>query len=76
MPAAGGGIGGRGGGAGDAGIEFRGGIAAGRAGGGCGPGAGLAAAGFAVSSSAMMRRMEARISSIEGSCAFAVWLIA
>ena len=32
--------------------------------------------GLAVSSSAMMRRMEARISSIEGSCAFADWLIA
>ena len=31
---------------------------------------------LAVSSSAMMRRMEARISSIEGSCAFAGWLIA
>jgi hypothetical protein len=29
-----------------------------------------------VSSSAMIRRMEARISSIEGSCAFAGWLIA
>jgi hypothetical protein len=29
-----------------------------------------------VSSSAMIRRMEARISSIDGSCAFAGWLIA
>jgi hypothetical protein len=28
------------------------------------------------SSSAMIRRMEAKISSIEGSCAFAGWLIA
>jgi hypothetical protein len=27
------------------------------------------------SSSAMIRRMEARISSIEGSCAFAAWVI-
>jgi hypothetical protein len=31
-------------------------------------------AGF-VSSSAMIRRMEARISSIDGSCAFAGWFI-
>jgi X-X-X-Leu-X-X-Gly heptad repeat protein len=37
-------------------------------------GTGAAAAGFA-SSSEMMRLMDARISSIEGSCAFAGWLI-
>src|SRR5438477_9597367 len=47
-------------------------MAAGRGGGA----AGFAAAGLAVSSSAMIRRMEARISSIDGSCAFAGWLIA
>jgi hypothetical protein len=34
-----------------------------------------ALAGLLTSSSAMIRRMEARISSIEGSCAFAAWLI-
>ena len=55
---------------------LRGGMAAGRGAGAAGGGAGLAAAGLAVSSSAMMRRMEARISSIDGSCAFAGWLIA
>src|SRR5664279_4565504 len=38
--------------------------------------AAAATAGLAVSSSAMMRRMEARISSIDGSGAFAGWLIA
>jgi hypothetical protein len=42
----------------------------GAAAGGGGGGAGL------VSSSAMIRRMEARISFIDGSCAFAAWLIA
>ena len=42
-----------------------------------GGGIGSAAlAGLLASSSAMIRRMEARISSIEGSCAFAGWLIA
>ena len=39
-----------------------------------GAGAGLGGA-LLGSSSAMMRRMEARISSIEGSCAFAGWLM-
>jgi hypothetical protein len=34
-----------------------------------------ALAGLLTSSSAMIRRMEARISSIEGSCAFAAWVI-
>ena len=58
------------------GTGLRGGMAAGRGAGAAGYGAGLAAAGLAVSSSAMMRRMEARISSIDGSCAFAGWLIA
>jgi hypothetical protein len=58
---------------GDGGTGLRGGIAAGRGGTGCATdaGAGFAAAGLVVSSSAIMRRMEARISSIEGSCAFA-----
>jgi hypothetical protein len=56
--------------AGDGGV--RGGMAAGR---------GAAAAtgggwGFGPSSSAIILRMEARISSIDGSCAFAGWLIA
>jgi hypothetical protein len=41
-------------------------------GGGSGLGSGLAAG---LSSSAMIRRMEARISSIEGSCAFAACVI-
>src|SRR5262249_11986464 len=58
-------------------------IAAGSAAGaGEGGGAGATATGFvsglaglAASSSAMIRRMEARISSIEGSCAFAGWFI-
>src|SRR5690349_12410892 len=70
----GGGAGGGGAGraaAGDGGTGLRGGMAAGR---GCGAAGG--AAGLAVSSSAMIRRMEARISSIDGSCAFAGWLIA
>src|SRR5664279_5755268 len=62
-------------GGGDGGTGWRGGIAAGRGGVGCGAAAFAGAAGLPVSSSAMMRRMEARISSIEGSCAFAVWLI-
>ena len=62
-------------GGGDGGTGVRGGIAAGlgaaaAGGGGTGGGAGF------VSSSAMIRRMEARISSIDGSCAFAGWLIA
>jgi hypothetical protein len=61
---------------GDGGIGLRGGMAAGRGGAAGGGGAGFAAAGVAVSSSAMIRRMEARISSIDGSCAFAGWLIA
>src|SRR5215208_297619 len=65
-----GGSAGRGGG----GAGLRGGMAAGRGGGAAG--AGLAAAGLGTSSSAMIRRMEARISSIDGSCAFADWLIA
>src|SRR5262245_781701 len=60
------------------------GSAAGGGGGAAAFGAGAAAAGlggsgfagFAVSSSAMMRRMEARISSIEGSWAFAGWFMA
>jgi hypothetical protein len=37
---------------------------------------GAAKRAWRLSSSAMMRRMEARISSIDGSCAFAGWLIA
>ena len=45
------------------------------AGGGFGGAGSGALAGLLASSSAMMRRMEARISSIEGSCAFAAWLI-
>ena len=73
MVAAGGGGGGTAGrGGGDGGTGFRGGIAAGRDTGAAACGFG---AGFAVSSSAIMRRMEARISSIDGSCAFAGWLI-
>src|SRR5262249_28448332 len=51
--------------------------------GGANPGFGVAGAaaassgsGLAASSSAMMRRMEARISSIDGSCAFAGWFMA
>jgi hypothetical protein len=47
---------------------------------GAGGGAGLGATASGTfgrpSSSAMIRRMEARISSIDGSCTFAVWLIA
>ena len=63
-------------GGGDGGTGLRGGIAAGRGGGGAAAAAAGLAAGLAVSSSAMMRRMEARISSIDGSCAFAGWFIA
>ena len=44
--------------------------------GGVAAGSGGFGAGLLASSSAMMRRIEARISSIEGSCAFAAWLIA
>src|SRR6476661_2389987 len=62
-------------GAGGADTGLRGGMAAG-AGAAAAGGGGLEGAGLAVSSSAIMRRMEARISSIEGSCAFAGWLIA
>src|SRR3954454_13023208 len=58
---------------GDGGVGLRGGNAAGRGGGAAAAGG---EAGLAVSSSAMIRRMEARISSIDGSCAFAGWLIA
>ena len=58
---------------GDDGIGLRGGSAAGRGGGAAVAGG---ESGLAVSSSAMIRRMEARISSIDGSCAFAGWLIA
>jgi len=43
---------------------------------GAAAGSGAFGAGLLASSSAMMRRIEARISSIEGSCAFAAWLIA
>jgi hypothetical protein len=49
--------------------------AAGAAAGCFAPAASGAFPGLPLSSSAMIRRMEARISSIEGSWAFAVWVI-
>src|SRR5262245_8338222 len=61
---------------GDAGGGVAGAAAAGCLAGGAGSGADAAPlAGLPASSSAMIRRMEARISSIDGSCAFAVCVI-